>query len=209
MKFRFYALKLCLICIVVYLLQLIIPGFTELFILNSNFPSQYWRYLTAIFLHGGLAHLVFNLFALALFGSILEKLIRGRKFLFIFFLSGILVNIVSINFYESSLGASGAIYGILGVLMIIAPLMFVWAFGLPMPMFIAGILWIIGEILGLFIPSNIGHIAHLSGLAIGILIGVILRVKKKTRKIRREKIQFSNEYVRLWEDNYLNSNKDF
>ena len=182
-KFKFYALKFCLLCIIVFILQQI-SGFTELFVLNNKalYNYEYWRFLTSIFLHGSTIHLLYNLFALALFGSILEKFIGGKKFLLVFFLSGIFANIIAINFYDSSLGASGAIYGILGALTILRPLMVVWAFGLPMPMFIAAILWTIGAVLGIFMPSNIGHIAHLSGIFIGVLFGIILRVARKRRR---------------------------
>ena len=181
-RFRFYALKLCGWIFVVFLLQLFVNGFTELFLLDSSSFTQIWRFFTAIFLHGGIAHLLYNVFALALFGSILEKFIGGKKFLLVFFLSGIFANIIAINFYDSSLGASGAIYGILGALTILRPLMVVWAFGLPMPMFIAAILWIAGAVLGIFMPSNIGHVAHLSGIFIGFLFGIILRVARKRRR---------------------------
>ena len=202
-RFKFYALWLCLILIAVFILQQI-PGFTELFILNkktiNNF--QIWRLVSSIFLHGSLPHLLYNLFALALFGSILEKFIGGKKFLWIFFLSGILANIVAVNFYSSSLGASGAIYGLLGCLTIIKPLMMVWAFGFPMPMFIAGILWVGGSVLGLFMPSNIGHIAHLSGIIVGFIFGLFLIFKKgRIEKVR--KIEIPETYMNEWENRYV------
>src|SRR3989338_128069 len=138
-KFRFYAIKLSLAIIVVFIFQIFVLDFTEMFVLNSTAFQQPWRFLTAIFLHGGLGHLVYNLFALLLFGSILEQLIGGKRFLFVFFLTGILANLVSVNFYSSSLGASGAIFGVLGALIFVRPMMVVWAFGLPMPIFVAGI----------------------------------------------------------------------
>jgi len=200
-KFRFYALWLCLICILVFLIQQI-PGFTELFILNEQSVSQIWRFLTAVFLHGDIIHLMYNLFALALFGSILEKFIGSKKFLLIFFLSGIFANVVSVNFYSSSLGASGAVYGILGCLTIIKPGMMIWAFGFPMPMFIATILWIIGGVLGIFMPSNIGHVAHLSGIAVGFLFGIFLRLRKR-RKIKAGRVEISEPDMRKLEQRYV------
>ncbi len=199
-RFKFYALWLCLICIGVFILQISFTGFTELFILNQNSFSEFWRFLTAIFLHADVVHLLYNLFALALFGSILEKFIGGKKFLLIFFLSGIFASLIAVNFYPSSLGASGAVYGILGCLAIIRPKMMVWAFGFPMPMFIAAILWTLGSVLGVFMPSNIGHIAHLSGILVGFLFGIFLRQK---RKIRREKIRIPETYMREWERRYM------
>jgi len=203
-KFRFYALWLCLVCIIVFVLQNLFPAITDALILNAKSISEIWRFVSSIFLHGSLIHLMYNLFALALFGSILEKFIRGRKFLLVFFLSGILANIFAVNFYPASLGASGAIYGILGALTIMRPRMMVWAFGFPMPMFLAGILWVAGGIFGLFIPSNTGHIAHLSGIAVGFVLGIIFRVQSQQRKIRRQSIvEISEPEMRRWEDSYL------
>ena len=72
MKFRFYAFKLCGVIIAFFILQWLIPGFTDLFVLNSAAWVEVWRFVTSIFLHGGLGHIAYNLFALALFGSILE-----------------------------------------------------------------------------------------------------------------------------------------
>ena len=174
-RFRFYALKLCGIMFLIFLVQMLFSGFTNLFLLNDLAFTQVWRFISSIFLHGGFAHLLYNLFALGLFGSILERLIGSRRFLIVFFVTGILANIVSVNFYDSSLGASGAIFGIIGALVIVRPLMAVWAFGLPMPLFLAGILWATGDLIGLFVPSNVANLAHLSGMFFGILFGFAYR----------------------------------
>ena len=156
-----------------------VNGFTELFLLDSSSFTQIWRFFTAIFLHGGIAHLLYNVFALALFGSMLERFIGGKRFLIVFFVTGILANVVSVNFYGSSLGASGAIFGVIGTLIFIKPLMFVWAFGFPMPLFVAGIIWITGDLMGFFYAtgSNVANLAHLSGMFFGILFGFIYRKK--------------------------------
>lgn len=208
--FRFYSLKLSLIIIFVFILQLFVSGFTELFVLNSFalFQWEIWRFLSSIFLHGGLGHLIYNLFALLLFGSILEQVIGGRRFLIVFFITGILANLISVNFYSSSLGASGAIFGVIGVLIIVRPGLPVWAFGMPMPIFIAGIIWMTGDILGaigFFVGNSIdntGNIAHLSGMFFGFLFGYFYRDWNKER-IRKNKVYFNEHSVRRWEDNYV------
>lgn len=206
MKFRFYALKLTLICVIFFAIQVIFPGFTDLFVLDERSFFEMWRFLTSIFLHGGFGHLLYNGFALALFGSILEKLIGGRRFLLVFFACGIFANIISVNFYGSSLGASGAIYGVFGALVIIRPFMLVWAFGLPMPMLVAGILWAGGDFLGLFVPSNVGHIAHLSGMFLGLILGSIFKKyyldNNKGLSSKRE-VCIDESSMRKWEDVYL------
>ncbi len=159
----------------VFLVQFFVKGFTEFFLLDSDFILQFWRFFTAVFLHGNFTHLLYNVFALALFGSMLEKMIGSRRFLILFFITGILANIFSINFYDNSLGASGAIFGIIGALIIIRPLMIVWAFGLPMPIFLAGILWAIGDAIGIFVPSNVANLAHLSGMFFGLVFGILYK----------------------------------
>lgn len=181
-RFRFYAVKLCGILFLVFLLQLLISGFTELFFLSADDVGQAWRFVTAIFLHGSFAHLLYNVFALALFGSILERFIGGRRFLIVFFVTGVLANIISVNFYEASLGASGAIFGIIGALIIVRPWLFVWAFGLPMPIVIAGILWAAGDLIGLFVPSGVANLAHLSGMFFGLIFGMLYRKYARTRQ---------------------------
>jgi membrane associated rhomboid family serine protease len=202
-NFRFYFLWLSLICVGAFVLQSVIPGFTEIFVLNEKAVSGFeiWRFVSAIFLHGGVAHLMYNLFALLFFGFLLEKLIGSKKFLLLFFGSGIVANIISVNFYGSSLGASGAIMGVLGVLAIIKPLMMVWAFGLILPMFIAAILWVVGDLIGLFVPDGVGHIAHLGGMGVGVLVGIVLRARGRKPKIK--KIEIPEDYMRSWEQKYV------
>ncbi|MDO8508542.1 MAG: rhomboid family intramembrane serine protease [Nanoarchaeota archaeon] len=206
MKYKFYALKLCVVVFVIFLVQLLIPKSTEYLILNEFAWVQIWRFITAIFVHGNLLHLLYNLFALALFGSILEKLIGRKSFILVFLVSGVLSNLVSVNFYESSLGASGAIFGVIGALIIIRPLLFVWAFGIPMPIFIAGTLWALGDILGAYgflvgnPMDNTGNIAHLSGMLFGFIFGMIYKPRKKKGKSIKWGIAMDEKYVRDWED---------
>jgi len=203
-EMKFYFLWLAGIMIVVFILQSMIPGFTEMFVLNDAvYSGQVWRYVSAVFLHGGIVHLLYNLFALLLFGMILEKLVGSRRFLAVFFVSGIVANVIAVNFYSSSLGASGAIYGILGMIAIVRPFMMVWAFGLIMPMFIAVILWIAGDflrIMSLIDPGNTGSIAHLSGVVVGILFGLFLGPERVNKKKR---FDIPEEYVESWEKRYM------
>ena len=205
MKIKYYALWLSLVCVLVFVLQLMLPGFTDLLVLNSSVPYEIWRFLSAIFLHASLAHIVSNLFALALFGTVLESIIGSRRFLWVFFVSGIIANLIAINFYPLSLGASGAIYGILGALIILRPMMTVWVYSLPMPMFIAGIVWVGAGVFGLFAPSDVGDIAHLSGIAIGFVFGMFYRarINSYADNIKRNRIIIDENSMRRWEDVYI------
>lgn len=206
-KFRFYAIKLSLLIVAVFMAQFLIPALTNFFVLNRLSWTQPWRFLTSIFLHGGIAHLVLNLFALLFFGSVLEKFIGSKRFLIVFFTTGILANLVAVNFYSASLGASGAIFGILGTLIIIRPLMAVWAFGIPMPLFVAGILWAAADLLGAYgfftgnPIDNTGNIAHLSGMLFGILFGFFY--KKLLVKKRKLNVSLDENQIRNWEMTWM------
>ena len=207
-KIKFYSLWISLILILIFIIQNF-PGiqFTELFLLNQKAIDNFeiWRFFTAIFLHGSLTHLLFNLFALLFFGITLENLIDSKRFIITFLISGIIANIISVNFYESSLGASGAIYGIIGAITILKPTMIVYTFGLILPMFMATIIYIIADILRTFgaFNSNVGAIAHLSGIFIGFLFGIYFRLKIKKYQEGKIDIKFNENYMKNWEDKFM------
>jgi len=70
---KYFTFWLAGLCVLFFLLQLLIPTFTDSFVLNQQAFLQPWRFLSSIFLHGSLIHLVYNMFALLMFGFILEK----------------------------------------------------------------------------------------------------------------------------------------
>jgi|TARA_Y100000310_G_C20374198_1_gene664967 hypothetical protein len=158
--------------------------------------------LTAIFLHSDTVHLLYNLFGLALFGTILEHIIGTKKFLKLFFIAGLAASLVSIPFYTRVLGASGAIFGIIGMLAILRPRMAIWLYGMPMPMFIALIVWAAIDIFGIFFPSSTANIAHLAGLVAGIAFGVKDYKKHKESKSKKEKIHLDEDKVKEWEKEF-------
>ncbi len=175
------------VIIVVFLIQSIIPGFTETFYLNPNVAiDKPWQFVTSIFLHGGLMHLLFNAYALYLFGKLVERKIGSAEFLKIFFISGIAGNLLYYGTHLlgmtniPALGASGAIYGIIGVAAMLFPDMRLIIFPLffPVKMRTAVIFWIIISFLGIFdLGSGIASAAHLGGLVIGLIYGKYIRDK--------------------------------
>ena len=81
--------------------------------------------------------------------------------------------------------------------------MTVWAFSLPMPLFLAAILWAAGDLLGIFMPSNIANLAHLSGLFSGLVLGLVFKTNKKKETSYR--IEMPERQIQVWEDRYMNS----
>lgn len=80
--------------------------------------GQYWRLLTAMFLHIGIMHLFFNSYALYIYGPVVERLYGKVKFTIVYLLSGLLGSLASYAFSPNpAAGASGAIFGLMGSLL--------------------------------------------------------------------------------------------
>jgi rhomboid protease GluP len=138
------------------------------------FQHQYWRLITATFLHASLLHILFNMYALYLFGYLVENAFGKAKFIAIYFVSGFLASVASflfINVNAPGVGASGAIFGLLGA----------WVAynyrrrGTRLAsMYLQNALFLIvlNLILGFSIP-NIDNSAHIGGLIAGMACGAI------------------------------------
>ncbi|MFH1592016.1 MAG: rhomboid family intramembrane serine protease [Candidatus Woesearchaeota archaeon] len=206
MAMKYWALKLTGILILIFILQRIFdPAFTNLFVLRSDILlSRPWTLFTSIFLHGSLSHLLLNGFGLALFGSILENYIGSKRFLILFFSSGLFASIFIPFFYSAALGASGAIFGVLGTLTYLKPKMTIWVNFLPMPLWIAAIYWTLENVLGIFIPDNIANLAHLSGLGFGLVFGYFIKEKSvKTKLKKRDDLMVTTEELEEWENKFI------
>lgn len=174
-----YALYLLGSIAVVFFIQLFVKGFTEAFLLvPSLLASQPWTLITSMFLHGGFAHLFFNGFALYMFGPYLEQIIGSKKFLGLYFASGIVAGLAYASTYFlhiipdiPALGASGAIFGILGAIAVLRPNLQILMLGfIPMSMKQAAVFWVVLEFIGTFnIASGVASAAHLGGLVFGFL----------------------------------------
>ena len=173
--------------VIVFIIQWLVPGFTELFYFDPSIAiNEPWRFLTSVFLHGGVAHLFFNLYALYLFGKIVENKIGSGEFLKVFLIAGIsgsffywITYVLGIT-NAPALGASGAIFGIMGVAAMLFPEMRIMIFPImiPISMRTAVVVWIVLEFLGVFNPySGIASAAHLGGLFVGLIYGKMVKNK--------------------------------
>ncbi|OIO25269.1 hypothetical protein AUJ14_04600 [Candidatus Micrarchaeota archaeon CG1_02_55_22] len=172
--------------VIIYLLQLgTSGGFDQLFMLSgSTVAARPWTLITSMFLHGSILHLLLNMWALFVFGSLLEPKIGAKKFLAVYFVAGLLANAAFLAFYPANifgLGASGAIFGIIGALTVLEPNIQLLVFFIPMPLWIAAILWALYDLVLLQAPgSAIANAAHLGGLAAGLAAGYYLKSRDKT-----------------------------
>lgn len=148
-------------------------GLTPYLVVHRGFL---WQPFTYLFLHGSLMHILFNLFALWMFGSDLERTWGTRQFLFYFFLCGVGAAIFDVLMQPSAqiptIGNSGAVYGILvafGLLFPNRPI-FIW-FVIPVKAkWFVLVMCVMEFLLSLGSPgSGISHIAHVGGILIGLI----------------------------------------
>jgi rhomboid protease GluP len=139
--------------------------------------GEYWRLVAAMFLHGGFMHLALNMWALWQIGAIFETLFGSTRFLLTYFISGIAASIVSsilIPAWTPGVGASGAIFGIIGALIIAlrrSPRWSrkEWSGALARQL----LMWAgINIVIGFTIPG-IDNGAHIGGLVAGLLLGLV------------------------------------
>jgi len=149
-----------------------------------------WTFLTSMFMHGGFFHLFANMFSLFFIGSLIERILGKKRYLWFYLISGLFAGVlyVLIEFlFPSNLpavGASGALFGLVGLLVLLTPNLPVYVMFIPIPikMKYAGpgiliLLWIISRAANI----GIGNTAHLGGLVCGLVYGIYLKRKYKNK----------------------------
>ena len=141
--------------------------------------GQYYRLLTGIFLHGSILHLFFNCYSLKIIGSQIESFLGKVKYFVIYIFSGLMGSLFSITFSGNvgSIGASGAIFGLMGALVYFGYYYRVYLCNVVKTQIIP--LIILNLSLG-FLMSGVDNFAHIGGLIGGALITRALGVKDKT-----------------------------
>lgn len=141
--------------------------------------GQYWRLLTSVFLHSGISHIGSNLLVQILMGNAVERNLGHFRYLLLYLVSGIGGNVVSVLYDRAqgvntySVGASGAIFGVMGTLIILiirgrkklrrgSSLMIRAAFAVFYAVYSG------------FTNPYTDNAAHLGGLAFGVLLGILL-----------------------------------
>jgi membrane associated rhomboid family serine protease len=146
-----------------------------------------WTVVTSIFLHapwqnGLFYHILFNMITLYFFGTFLVNLIGDKLFLLIFVLGGIVGNLFYMIIPPNAapvIGASGAIFALGGVLVIMRPNLRVFVFPIPVPI----PLWaaVLGGFFLTFFLANIAWQAHLGGIVFGLVAGLFFRYRETHR----------------------------
>ncbi len=190
--------------------------FTEALVLNPIAilsGRQLWGIFTNIFLHGGIFHIFFNSWAMFMFGLSLERIIGGRNLLKVFLASGlfasvfyVLTSVFLLDSGTSALGASGAIFGVIGAMVALRPRAKVMLIFLPVPLE----LWMLAILFTLIAVlwfgggggTGIAENAHLGGLIAGLLLGLYYRRREKADRDFTWKAVYRPKDEHGWIDAY-------
>lgn len=174
-----YSGLILLACIVVFLISLIFPAFVENYLaLNQDYVMlRPWTLITYMFVHSDFNHIFWNMVVFFFFGPELERRVGESKFLRIYILSGIVAALGQMLISGGTMmGASGAIFGVLGCLAIIAPeIRILLFFVIPMSIRGAVVLFALIDFLSMSSADNIAHMAHIVGLLVGLAYGQVMR----------------------------------
>ena len=171
----------------VYLLQFILGDGLTSFLWYAgvySYPGSFepWRMLTSVLVHGSIFHVLLNMYTLWIFGQILEGMLGRGRFLALYLLSG-LAGSLGVLFLSDPqvpvVGASGAIFGLMGAFLVIQRRLGGNATQL---LILVGINLVIGFLPGL----NVAWQAHVGGLIAGAVIGLIF---VQTRSIKQQRLQ--------------------
>jgi len=151
--------------------------FYQLVQINSKIivELEIWRLFTSLFLHGDAMHLFSNMIALLLFGTYVELNFSKFEFLLIYFISGLIGNLFSLFLLPLnviSLGASGAIFGLIGTTLSLVIV------ERDTPLIMLGLFYVFYFLVSSFSPG-INYFAHIFGLLGGFLIGFAFKRKKR------------------------------
>lgn len=168
-----------LINVIVFLMQIFLGiTFTEKYAAVPRLESEYYRIITYMFLHGGIMHLLLNMFSIYVFCCEYEKMVGTTKFIFVYIISGILSGLTIYIISDGiTVGASGAIFGIFGA-MYAYSIKNKYAFDLEAKKVLVIIMAM--NIIFTFITPNVSVSGHFGGLIAGFIFGyAIINNKKK------------------------------
>ena len=171
--------------IVIFLLQQVMGDFMllhfALWPLGTGLFA-WWQLITSAFLHGSIPHILFNMIALYMFGGAIERTLGAREFILYYFVCALVASLLQLAVlwffppaeYGPTLGASGAIFGLLLAFGMMYPHEKVMLMFLPIPMpawlFVTGyaVLELTMGVTG--IEPGVAHFAHLGGMLGGIVL---------------------------------------
>ncbi|MBI4173481.1 MAG: rhomboid family intramembrane serine protease [Candidatus Aenigmarchaeota archaeon] len=149
-----------------------------------------WRWLTAMFLQVSASHLFFNMLGLYFFGKHLEEETSKGWWLAIYFISGILGSFAFLlTSPEPVVGASGAVFGVMGAVMLLNPTRMIHLYVFPLPIGIVAVIFIVVETMVAVYKTafqqlgNVATVAHIAGIATGAIFAFFYKPKRSLQGV--------------------------
>jgi hypothetical protein len=170
-------LSIIAICVFVFVLQSVGIVGDNLSFTPAKFSVEPYTILTSMFMHNSIEHILLNMIGLFTFGVILENAVGAKRWLIIYFTSGFIASLgyvlLSSSPFIPAVGASGAIFGLMGSVAALKPKQVIYTMYGPVPMLGAAIIWGITEFASMFSMDNIAHSAHLFGMFGGVIFALM------------------------------------
>ncbi len=214
-RFPYVTVGLIIINVIIFLYEILNPNLNMLIYKWGVVPKrmftlggvEYLTLITSMFLHGSFAHIIGNMLYLWIFGDNIENFLGPAKFILFYFLSGILAGLIHSMIYASSMvptiGASGAIAGIMGAYFYLYPnakvlalvFLFFYITIIPVPAFIFLGIWFLMQLLPAFVSfgklgTGIAFWAHVGGFVAGIVLIILMGGRRRRG--------YYNSYWRRW-----------
>jgi len=162
--------------------------------LNILQGKYLWTFVTSMFMHGGFFHLLANMLSMFFIGSLVERIIGRKRYFWLYVGSGIFASlffVLSTFIFVSDLtafavGASGALFGLLGLLVVVVPNLPVFILFVPIPIkmkYAAPGMLILLWLISLAGNIPVGNMAHLGGFLVGLFYGFYLRNRYKNKTL--------------------------
>jgi membrane associated rhomboid family serine protease len=197
----YFTIFLIVVNVAIFLFTFFSPNFDQIIQEYGTVPSQILKgqnlstLLTSMFLHAGFMHLIGNMWFLWLFGDNVEINLGAFRFLIFYFLVGILaglIHVFSVAPLEANLptiGASGAISGLLGGYVVLFPRNKIRAFMMlyfrpivfDVPAFFYVGVWFLYQLLYVGAPTSVAYMAHIGGFIAGMILIYLLKRKRKIK----------------------------
>ncbi|MCW4049433.1 MAG: rhomboid family intramembrane serine protease [Candidatus Bathyarchaeota archaeon] len=143
--------------------------------------------ITYMFIHLNLMHLVTNMFVLMSVGTVLERRVGSLRFALVYLFSGIIGGLLHSSVDPSSIspviGASGAVFGLIAMLLLLMPFMITTALVIPLPGVVVGIGMLVVEVMSLLLNQDVSvaHDIHLYGFLVGGVSAFVIDYNKALR----------------------------
>ncbi len=215
-RFPYVTVALIIINVIVFIYEMLNPNLHMLIYKWGIVPKrlftfggrEYLTLITSMFLHGNFAHIIGNMLYLWIFGDNVENFLGPAKFILFYLLSGILAGLIHSIMYASSMiptiGASGAIAGVMGAYFYLYPnakvltltFLFFYVTIIPVPAFVFLGIWFLMQLIPAFtsfgrLGAGIAFWAHVGGFISGIVLIILMGG-------RRRRDYYYNRYWRRW-----------